>query len=89
MAAESESESKTAMTAKRSKAERGGNQRTESMYLDCRNLWIWGGSESAVIAIVKGLGFYSVLLSHWLACFCINQLGEGGDTLVKNGNLLG
>lgn len=43
-----ESESKTATTAKRSKAEMGGSQRTESMYLDCGNLWILGGSESAV-----------------------------------------
>jgi hypothetical protein len=48
MEEEPESESKTATTAKRSKAEMGGSQRTESMYLDCWNLWILGGSESAV-----------------------------------------
>lgn len=64
MEEESESESKNATTAKRSKAEMGGSQRTESMYLDCGNLWILGGSESAVpIAMAKLLGFYRVLLS--------------------------
>jgi hypothetical protein len=47
-------ESKRARTAKRLKAVSWGSQRTASMYLYCRSLWIWGGSGRAVpvIAIV-------------------------------------
>lgn len=49
---ESESESKEATMAYRCKAETGGSHLTASMYLDCGNLWTWGGSGSAVITIV-------------------------------------
>lgn len=74
MEEESESESKNATTAKRSKAEMGGSQRTESMYLDCGNLWILGGSESAVpIAMAKAfrvLQGFALKGGNWdLFCF--------------------
>ena len=58
MEEQSESESKKATAAERCKALTGGSHRTASTYLDWGNLWIWGGSECVMIAIVEGfMGF--------------------------------
>lgn len=55
IAEELESESNTARTTKRSKAERGGSQRRASMYLESGSLWTWRVSGVPFTAIARVL----------------------------------